>query len=270
MPTDSTISTPSNLNPLKDSLTLSNTSLQEDTMSIGSDTTTSYQLEQLRYDGAVRRINNEQWISGALLLAFVLLAFVNFNHKRRFSQMIKAVFAKNNLNQLIREGNLFKEQISLVLTIVYFLVLPLFTYFSLELLFPLKGMFKSLEFFAYLLVFIISLWGIKVLIIKINSLIFKTPKPAYEITLYIFISNLFQSLILLPFITIFYYTDIDLFLFLGIGFYMGIYIIRLVREFMIGMSYSIFSVLHLFLYLCCLEIIPIAILIKLVSIYYVV
>lgn len=226
--------------------------------------------ERIFFDGKPIYSNHDHWISGIFLLCFVILAYLNFNYRRRFSQMIKAVFARNYMNQLIREGNFFKERASLLLLTNYVLIIPLFIYFSSELLFPIKGISKNMLVFSYILLIALSIWAFRILIVKLNSVIFKTPKPAYEILLYIFISNMLLSLIILPLITIYYFTHLDIFLFLGLGIYLSIYIIRLIREFIIGMSYSIFSVLHLFLYLCCLEIIPVVILIKIISVYYIV
>ncbi|MBC35033.1 MAG: hypothetical protein CL663_03190 [Bacteroidetes bacterium] len=211
---------------------------------------------------------NEQWVGLILLLGFIILAFVNFNHSRRFSQMFKAVFTKNHLNQMIREGNFFKEQSAVLLLLNFGLSAGLSIYFATDLLFPMSGFTRNPEFFGYFLIFIAALWILKLFIIKTNSIIFKTPKPAYEIALYIFISNLLSGVIILPLITIYYYSGISAFLFIAFICYLALYIIRLVREYMIGSAYSIFSVLHLFLYLCCLEIIPLVIVIKIVSIYY--
>jgi len=230
--------------------------------------TAEVRQEKIFFEGKPIHSNQEHWISGLILFCFVLLAYINFNYRRRLSQMIKAVFAKNYMNQLIREGNFFKERVSLLLLINYALIIPLFIYFSFELLFPFKGISKNIQIYSCILLISFSIWIFKILVVKLNSIIFKTPKPAYEILLYIFINNLILSLIILPLISIYYFTQIELFLFFGLGISLSIYIIRIIREFMIGLSYSIFSVLHLFLYLCCLEIIPVVILIKIISDYY--
>jgi len=230
--------------------------------------TQEIEINKTLFEGKPIRNFQENWISGLILICFILIAYVNFNHKKRLSQMIRAAFAKNYMNQLIREGNLFKERFSLILLINYALIIPLFIYLSIDLLFPFKGLGKSTEIFSYLALISLSLWLFKVLIIKLNGLIFKTPKPTYEIVLYIYLNNIVISLIILPLISVYYFTQIELFLFLCLGIFILIYILRIIREFMIGLSHSIFSVLHLFLYLCSLEIIPAVILIKIITIYY--
>lgn len=230
--------------------------------------TQEVEINKIFFEGKPIRNFQESWISGLILICFILIAYVNFNHRRRFSQLIRATFAKNYMNQLIREGNLFKERFSLILLINYALIIPLFIYFSIDLLFPFKGLAKSTQIFGYLVLISLGIWLFKVLIIKLNGLIFKTPKPTYEILLYIYLNNIVLSLITLPLISIYFFTQIKLFLFLCLGIFILIYILRIIREFMIGLSFSIFSVLHLFLYLCSLEIIPAVILIKIITIYY--
>ncbi len=217
---------------------------------------------------SIKDKNNEDWISILLLLGFVLLAISKFIFRKRFNDFFKAFWARNYSNQLMREGNIFKEQFGLLMFLLYLISVPLFYSISLIYLLPTYESKLSLVLVTQIVILFLILWSYRVLFIKITSFIFKTPKPSAEILTQLFIFNLISAVAVLPFITLFYYSEFTVFLIIGIIIWSLIQIYRFIRLFIIGFSYSIFSGLHLFLYLCTLEIVPIIILIKIVNNFY--
>ncbi len=212
---------------------------------------------------------NTDWITGLILLAFTLLALIKLLFNKSLPKLFKAFRARNYANQIIRDGNPFRKQSNLLAVIIYFLSLPLLLYFTINYYtpsnMPIPG---GINLFGLLVSFSAIYWLLKVLMLKIIGHLFNTQKASFEILINIFILNLVTGIIILPFLTLYLYTQEDLFLFMSIITLLISYSQRLLRELIIGFSYTIFSVLHLFLYLCTLEIIPMVIIAKVVMNFY--
>jgi hypothetical protein len=209
---------------------------------------------------------NTDWLSGIFIFTTILIAIANFIFRKRLLYLFKAFLARNYSNQLMREGNIFKDQISILLFVVYILSIPSFYLLTLINLFPSTKQVINIEGYFISTTVVVGLWGFRVLFIKSMSVLFKTGKASYEILTQIFVFNLISGIVLLPNLIIFHYSEITFFLYLNIGIWSIIQIHRFIRLATVGFSYSIFSILHLFLYLCTLEIIPVILLIKLLQI----
>ena len=205
------------------------------------------------------------WITALLILGFVLLAALNFLFRKRFRDLFKAFWARNYSNQLIREGNIFKEQFGLGLFILYIISIPLFYAFSVTYLLPKYESTLSILLIIQLALLPLIVWIFKVLFVKTTALIFDTSRSSNEVLTQLFIFNMVSGVAVLPFSALFYYSELDIFLIMGLVIWSFIQIYRFVRLFVVGFSFAIFSGLHLFLYLCTLEIIPIVILLKILS-----
>jgi hypothetical protein len=224
------------------------------------------QLSTSKFENHSIKHKNTDWLSGIFIFTAILIAIANFIFRKRLLYLFKAFLARNYSNQLMREGNIFKDQISLLLFVVYILSIPGFYLLAVLKLFPLTNYTINTEGYISSLVVVISLWGFKVLFTKSMSVLFNTGKASHEILTQIFIFNLISGIILLPCLVIFHYSEITFFLYFNIGIWVIIQIHRFIRLAIVGFSYSIFSILHLFLYLCTLEIIPVILLIKLLQI----
>lgn len=225
-------------------------------------------LPSNNYNISIKEKKNDNWLSILLLLCFILLAISKFIFRKRFSNLFKAFWARNYSNQLMREGNIFKEQLGIAMFLLYLISTPIFYSISFIHFFPNYEPSLNLTIVIQASALSLILWAYRILYIKTTAFIFKTHKPSDEILTQLFIFNLISGIAVLPFITLYYYSEIAIFLIIGIAIWSFIQIYRFIRLFVIGFSYSIFSGLHLFLYLCTLEIVPIVILIKIVNNFY--
>jgi hypothetical protein len=214
------------------------------------------------FDNFPKEKHSGDWIFFSLLTSLILIAIANFLYRKRFRDLFRAFWARNYSNQLMREGNIFKEQIGLTLFISFLISTPLFLSFSIIHFFPEPEI--KLDFFLLLKIMaaLLILWGYRILFVKLTSVLFKTYRASSEVLTQIFIFNLISGIALAPFSILYYYSGFSTFLILGMVLGAIIQIYRFIRLFIIGFSYSIFSSLHLFLYLCTLEILPIAVLLK--------
>lgn len=255
------------LQNLTDSLTSS------DSISGGNGNSLIQQYESFIVESKVKNFeislkekSNLDWVTFLMLASLIFVAISNFLYRKRFLSLLKAFIGRNYSNQLIREANIFKEQLGIVLFIIFIIAMPLFYAFSLINFFPI---FESkLNYFLLIKItgIILLIWTYQILLVKTTALLFKTFKPSIEILTQIFIFNVISALVVIPFTILFHYSGLSIFLILGIAFWGFIQLYRMVRLLAVGLSYSIFSRFHLFLYLCTLEIIPLVVLSKILNI----
>jgi hypothetical protein len=182
-------------------------------------------------------------MAAILLMCFIILAWVQVFYHKRFGQLLRAPFSKRFINQLIRDGNLFRERIAIALGVVYFLAFSLFIYHCIETVLPVSfGRFSGIRLFL--------------------GMIFKTRETTGNYLLNLLIFLLLSGPVLLAGLVWITYLGSGILLFILIAIFVMLMLFRLIRGFFIGMELRKFSYLFLFVYLCSLEILPLLVLIK--------
>lgn len=205
------------------------------------------------------------WIPLVLFACLILLAWTRLFFRRRLTMVFSAVSAKNYANQLIRDGNLFNERIGLVLFPVYVAVLSLFIFLSLPLLNLSHEYGSRSTEYLFIAGGVLGLWFLKVTVVKLLSALFNTREHSRELLINMYLFNIFAGMILLPFVCCMAYADNRIFFFSGLVIIILVYMMRLVRMWMIGFGLGKFSGFHLFFYLCTLEILPMIVLAKILT-----
>jgi len=206
----------------------------------------------------------QDWILGILLFCFVLIAWTQFFYFKRIRQIFKAPFSKRFLNQLLRDGNLFNERVSLTFGLVYLLTVSLlllqmneriwgFDFFSLH----------GIPLFLVILLFFMGYWLIKVLLIRFLGIVFRTRETTYNYLLNLLIFCLITGPVTLLFLVVIIYLKSDFLLYFCLIVFSLLFFFRVMRGFFVGIRLRKFSYLFLFVYLCSLEILPLLVLIKL-------
>jgi len=209
------------------------------------------------------------WIFWLIFAGFVLLTITKFYYEKRIGLLFTSVFSRSSLTILTREGSLWRHQSFIPLLIIYITSITLFLFEVTEYYNPgsstgLSGLLLFVEIVgAYLLLF-----SLKVLVIRMTGWIFRNQQIAFEYTQNIFIINIFGGIILLPLILLINYSIPEVFIFIASGLLAILMLYRFVRGIAIGLSDAKFSLFHLFLYLCTLEILPLVIIAKFVSKYF--
>ncbi len=206
-----------------------------------------------------------EWITFLVFGAFILLAILNFLHRKNLLQIFRATLGSKQTLQLIRDGNPLRKRFMPILSLIYLIAIPLLFYSIIESYSKIKlGILSEANLYFVLFFLLIGFFIYKVVFIKLMAILFQTQKASFELLINIIIFNQVLGIIILPFITLFIYTQLIIFLQISIAIYVIGIVLRLFREIQVGMSQSIFSILHLFLYLCTLEFIPIVIIGKLI------
>lgn len=210
------------------------------------------------------------WILGLLLLCFVLLAWAQVFYRRRLRQILMATYSKRFLSQLVRDGDLFSERISLATGFIYFIITSLFLFqlYELVLVKDAGRLLQGFPLFALISIFVLGFWMVKIGLIRFLSFIFRTRQTSREYILNILIFNILTGIFLLPLMVFAVYLKSVIFLWICMIIFALFFFFRFVRGFLIGISITKFSYLFLFVYLCSLEILPLVVLLKVVLKYY--
>lgn len=209
------------------------------------------------------------WVFGIFISCIIILAWVTVFYRKRLIQVMYGTFSKRHLSQLAREGNLIKERISVALGAVYILVFSMVIYQAAGGYMHWKfGNIPDYAVFAIICAGLACFWFIKIITMNLLSKIFKTGHTNHEYLLNIVMFSGLTGLIMLPLVILMVYLKSDALLYTCFAVIFMMFAIRFVKGLLIGFSLTKFSYLFLFVYLCALELLPLAVLLKLVISYF--
>jgi len=205
------------------------------------------------------------WITVVFLACIIIFTWVQSLYSKRLVQIFRAVAQPHFLNQLEREGNLFKERIRLGLGFIYFSCSSIFIYLiSREYGFSQAG-YSSYTFIVFVFCGLFLFEAIKSVVVFLSGIIFNTSENARQYQLNTMIFNHIIGLSLLPIVTLAFYWNNRTVIFIGIIFISLLILYRTFRGILTVISGNRYSLFYLFLYLCTLEILPILLLYKVIS-----
>ena len=209
------------------------------------------------------------WIFWIILAGFVILTTTRYYHERRLKLFASAIFKRSASVQLIRESPVHSHRSFLPMLLIYVISLTLLFYEAAEITSPgsSEGL-KTLLLFMEFLGIYIGYSLLKILAIYLISITFKNTETAREYIQNILIYNLAMGILLLPMLLLVVYTYHELFLYVAGALAIILLGLRFIRGIAIGLSDQKYSLFHLFLYLCTLEILPIAFVAKFLSKYF--
>lgn len=203
----------------------------------------------------------------SLILGFILLvlAVARQANNKRFREMISAFFVPRIASQVQREENSAFNRTSFTLGALFVFSGGLF-------LFQLASFFGVYPLLAWgnaaYLIFcaaIFLVYTVKIASLRVLAYVFRTEALFSEYVFLIVLFNQVLGLALIPVtacIAFVHVADAAYFVFTGIALVAGIFIYRLLRAIIGVFSRPNVSGFYLFLYLCTLEFLPMAILVK--------
>jgi hypothetical protein len=209
------------------------------------------------------------WIFWIILAGFAILTMTRYYHEKRLKLLGKSIFKRSSALQLIRESPVYAHRSFFPLFAIYVISITLLIYEASEIFSPgsSQGITTLLPFAEFLGIYL--LYSIlKILAIRLISITFKNSDTAREYIQNILIFNLVLGILLLPLLLLIIYTYHELFIYIAAGLALIILGLRFIRGIAIGLSDPKFSLFHLFLYLCTLEILPLAFAAKFLSKYF--
>lgn len=214
-------------------------------------------------------VPSADWVFWVVLGGFFLLTITKFYYQKKMGLLFSAVFSRGAANQLIRETSMFRFQSFLFLLAIYLVSVTLLLHQAFRYFDP-GGADSFRDMILYLVIVgaFILFFLIKITLIRLAGFIFKNPQTASEYIQNMLIYNLFGGIVLLPLILLIHYGPGEIFLYIAFGIMAILMVLRFIRSIFVGLSDRKFSLFHLFLYLCTLEILPVLIIAKFVDKYF--
>jgi hypothetical protein len=201
------------------------------------------------------------WLTVVLLISFAIYTATQFLYGKRIGQIFKAGLSRRYMNQLVRDGGLFGERITIGLMFIFFTTSTTIIFQFIQ--FKSGVLLKYPEAtFAAIFGGLFLFWLLKIATINFLGHIFKTETSAAEYNLTGLIYLEINGLILLPIALAAVFRDPIFFSTTGLVIILLSITLNLFRGFLVGLSNTKFSFLYLILYLCALEILPLAVVAK--------
>ena len=222
------------------------------------------------YFGAIAHTNHStDWIFWIILAGLILLVLTKIFNEKRIGLLIAAIFSRTSAIQLIRESGFFRLQSVFFLLLIYLISVTLlfyrvFIHFDLD----HPGSWRDIIFYLEIAGALIAFFLVKTTLIRLSGILFKNPETASEYIQTMVIFNLSGGIVLLPMLLFVFYWPSNFFLYFTLGLMAILMIIRFIRGFMVGLSDHKFTLFHLFLYLCTLEILPVLVAAKFIGKYF--
>lgn len=219
----------------------------------------------------IERKNKQQFtesLSGIfVILLFALLVLAKVSYPRRFQQFLLASLSNNGLNLLLREWSPARNILTYLFVFVYLSGLTLLISITADYFgggihitgHPLQ------DLLILFLITVIIVTG-KYQTITWLSSVFNVRNSGIRYLSNHIIFSLITSLALIPILLSIIYNPSDITLLLAYLILLLIQVFRLIRSFVVGMSERGIHLFYLFVYLCTLEILPVLLLLKALTI----
>ncbi|MEM7162049.1 MAG: DUF4271 domain-containing protein [Bacteroidota bacterium] len=206
----------------------------------------------------------EDWTIFVLLFSLSLLAYIRFKRPLKLQRLGDAIQNTRMVKQIMRDDNLIGNRFSFFMALNFCLMLALSIYFALKVF--ADGFFEQYNFhlFWIIAIGIFAIYFIKSLLLSIADNLFNKDYGFEEYLRNVFIFNGALGLLLLPLNFLLAFLHIQFaqwMLILIFAFVLLCLTFRLYRGLLIGNENHSQSQ-YLFLYLCTLEILPTAVIIK--------
>lgn len=204
-------------------------------------------------------------VTSILFLSYIMFVWLYISNRKRLNQVVMGLYAGRYANQLAREEVSLGNRVVIFLSALFIFTLTLFFYQTAGYYgFLPTSSIKGTFFITGAVIFLI--YGIKLVMIKVLGFLFETQKEIKEYTISVFLFCNAVGLFMLPVVICLAFlkqVNPSVFIYSGFTIIAVFFITRLVRGLIIGLNSSRVSKFYLFLYLCTLEIVPLAIMVKL-------
>ena len=194
---------------------------------------------------------------GILLLITLLIAF----NRRKFSNVMRALFSPRVRTQLQRESKVFGEWFYFFCIVYYFLVQGMLIFLLVQYLLPgIAEGWKAFPLYFIAIDIVMADYFIKLLNTFFLAYVFECPEDRANFNLTKFLYQMVNSVVLLPLLVASVYTEIPQILFLYVPVFLTTYGTLIYRT--LTLNSNRIRPFLFFLYFCTLEILPYLIILK--------
>jgi hypothetical protein len=205
------------------------------------------------------------WITFLFFTCLIILAWIQTYFSKRLSQVFRAAALPHAVNQLEREGDLFRQRISLGLGFIYYIVGAIFIFQIFSAYNEAPAGMSNMLITAMILGSLFLYQMLKSTMIYLLGYVFNNKESARAYQLNTLIFNHITGIFLLPITIIAFYWGNVAILNIGILIVLLLALYGLYRGVLTGLSDKNYNLFYLFLYLCTLEILPLLLIYKVIS-----
>jgi hypothetical protein len=206
----------------------------------------------------------EDWMFLVLLVVAVTIAAIKYTYPRRLQRLLQSLFRVRMLQQLMREEMVMTHHSAIALFISFALTSALLLYFAaVQFNWPLLTFFGP-WFYPAMAAAVIALYLFKVLLISVIRVVFLADGGMWEYLNYSFVMNALLGIAWLPVaVVVMVSTDSlpAIFLLVAGAVFSLAWLIRIAKGIQFAIQHHVLPV-YIFLYLCTLEILPLAVIAK--------
>lgn len=213
------------------------------------------------------------WIFGLLFLSLALVALIRGLYSKRLRIILLAPFSSRKMGQVIRDADLLSPALKGWLQVNYLAMLSLAAYLITQRYISLPVLHPALHGITlYLSIFILlsALYIIRHRVARFWGHLFKETEISFRYRLNHLLISIMIGLALIPVLTGILYLPAYL---IGPatvtgGIIIGILLlVRTLKSIYIGITFRWYALIYIFLYLCTLEILPVLLLLKAISVH---
>lgn len=207
------------------------------------------------------------WITALLLSCVVIIAYLRASYPKRFTEFFRAVIDMRFASQLVREEKVLSQRVSVFLSVIFLFSSSAFlflvsNYFNLQLF---SG--EEILVFGKIALTVFLLFFFRILFSEFTGFVFNAQNEFSFYNFHVFLYNKALGLALIPVLIGIEYIKAfpqSFFIYIGIILFAISYMSRLIRGLNIGLAKQGFNKFYLFFYFCTLEILPAAVLAKII------
>jgi hypothetical protein len=207
------------------------------------------------------------WITVLLFSCILIIAYLRASYPKRFTEFFRAILDMRFASQLVREEKVLSQRVSVFLTVIFLFSASAFlflisNYFNIQLF---SG--EGFVVFGKITLTIFLLFASRIIISELTGFVFNAQNEFSFYNFHVFLYNKALGLALLPILICLIYANAfpqAVFIYTGIILFAIGYVARLIRGLNIGLAKQGFNKFYLFFYFCTLEILPAAVLAKII------
>ena len=221
--------------------------------------------QQLPVDN--RKAEREPWVMASIGLLLLLLGVVRVSFPNEVHSIIQAFYNDRVLLQINKEDTLYSSWPFVFLYILFGFAVGLFTYVC-NTYYLRDGFHGGINTFLGISIFIMLLFILKIIVTRLIGVVFDVRRMVREYVSILYLSYFNAALVFLPVVLILSLVPQTQMVWLvpaTLILVLGLFIFRFAKTATNVLTNHRFSKFYLFLYLCCLEIAPVLILVKVLS-----
>jgi hypothetical protein len=209
------------------------------------------------------------WMLPVIVVSFILFSWIRVVYGRFVTMVLQASYNYFTARRIFEESNAVRSRVFIFFNLFFFINIGLFASQCIDFFNMSPAGLNGISLFGLCFGGFFALYTIKSFLLALLDFIFLIPGGFGSYNFTVFLYNKIYGLLLLPVITVLPFVPVESaqwVISIGIGLFVLFYFFRILRGIQIGIKNRL-SLFYLFLYLCALEILPLMLLYKFVTLY---